>query len=58
MLSAAVSRRQFYLVIQLSQELLVLDFKNKKHFTFDLASTIPFSFFPASQSMLSFFFYN
>ena len=58
MLSAAVSRRQFYLVIQLNQEVLVLDFKNKTHYTFDLASTIPFCFFPVYQNMLSFFFYN
>lgn len=48
MLSAAVSRRQFYLVLQLNQEVLVLDFKNKTHFTFDLASNIPFCLFPAS----------
>ena len=58
MLSAAVSRRQFYLVLQLNHEVIVLDFKNKTHYTFNLASTIPFCLFPASQNMLSYFFYN
>lgn len=58
MLNPASGRRQFYLVIQNSNEVVVLDFKNKTHFSFDFQSPLPFVLFPAYQNSLSFFFYN
>jgi len=52
-------RRQFYLVIQLTNEIIILDFKNKIHYAFDMQSgKLPFVMFPAYQNSLNFFFYN